>query len=300
MDSRRVLTAGLFNFSLAVIAGLFGITQTMGDALGFDPFERSFWLDLLNRSEPLRTLVMTHQIVAVIGGSILLDPAWYRHGPGPHHPSRIWLPPRSDRDRLPPPPRPADPDRRHHSSQAGAGRDPRQRPNPRALRLVGAEAAKPCPGRRQGRPCRRPASQREGSRRDPHLARLADRARRHHMAFRLPRLRHLIHRRPGPRFACGNHFVPVSGSSRAAMASRRITGGSDALAGMATDALCARCRQPFRRVRLVASSPQHFACAQDPEHRPDRELLEPRVRYLHAEARRGRRKWLFRSPCARH
>ena len=34
MDSRRVLTAGLFNFSLAVIAGLFGVTQTMGDALG--------------------------------------------------------------------------------------------------------------------------------------------------------------------------------------------------------------------------------------------------------------------------
>ena len=72
MDKRRVVTAGFFNFSLAVIAGLFGISQTMGDALGFDPFERSFWLDLLNRSEPLRTLVLTHQIVAVIGGSILL------------------------------------------------------------------------------------------------------------------------------------------------------------------------------------------------------------------------------------
>ncbi len=72
MDTRRVLTAGLFNFSLAVIAGLFGVTQTMGDALGFDPFERSFWLDLLNRSEPLRTLVLTHQIVAILGGTVLL------------------------------------------------------------------------------------------------------------------------------------------------------------------------------------------------------------------------------------
>jgi putative membrane protein len=72
MDSRRVLTAGLFNFSLAVIAGLFGITQTMGDALGFDPFERQIWADLLARSEPLQSLVMAHQIVAVLGGSVLL------------------------------------------------------------------------------------------------------------------------------------------------------------------------------------------------------------------------------------
>jgi putative membrane protein len=72
MDKRRVVTAGMFNFSLAVIAGLFGISQTMGDALGFDPFERSFWLELLNRSEPLQALVLTHQIVAVIGGSLLL------------------------------------------------------------------------------------------------------------------------------------------------------------------------------------------------------------------------------------
>ena len=72
MDVRRVLTAGFFNFSLAVIAGLFGASQTFGDALGFDPFERSFWLDLLSRSEPLRNLVLAHQIVAVIGGTVLL------------------------------------------------------------------------------------------------------------------------------------------------------------------------------------------------------------------------------------
>ena len=72
MDTRRVLLAGLFNFSLAVIAGLFGVTQTMGDALGFDPFKRSFWLDLLDRSEPLRDLLMAHQIVAAIGGSLVL------------------------------------------------------------------------------------------------------------------------------------------------------------------------------------------------------------------------------------
>ena len=72
MGSRRVATAGLFNFSLAVIAGLFGVTQTFGDVLGFDPFKQQFWLDILNRSEPLRALLLAHQIVAVIGGSILL------------------------------------------------------------------------------------------------------------------------------------------------------------------------------------------------------------------------------------
>ena len=72
MDGRRVLTAGLFNFSLAVIAGLFGVTQTLGDAMGFDPFERQFWIDLLSRSQPLQQLVMAHRIAAFAGGTVLL------------------------------------------------------------------------------------------------------------------------------------------------------------------------------------------------------------------------------------
>lgn len=72
MDNRRVAFAGAFNFSLAVIAGLFGVTQTMGDVIGFDPFRRVFWADLLERSEPLQRLVMAHQIVAFVGGSIML------------------------------------------------------------------------------------------------------------------------------------------------------------------------------------------------------------------------------------
>ena len=72
MDGKRVLTAGLFNFSLAVIAGLFGVTQTMGDALGFDPFERQFWIDLFARSGPLRDLIMAHRVGAIVAGSVLL------------------------------------------------------------------------------------------------------------------------------------------------------------------------------------------------------------------------------------
>ncbi len=72
MDTRRVATAGLFNFSLAVVAALFGLTQTFGDALGFDPFRRSFWIALADRSGPLRDLVIAHQFIAFIGGALTL------------------------------------------------------------------------------------------------------------------------------------------------------------------------------------------------------------------------------------
>jgi putative membrane protein len=72
MDGKRVLTAGLFNFSLALIAGLFGLSQTMGDALGFDPFEREFWIDQFARSGQLSGLIMAHRIGAAVAGTILL------------------------------------------------------------------------------------------------------------------------------------------------------------------------------------------------------------------------------------
>ena len=73
MDKRRVAIAGLFNFSLAVVAGLFGITQTFGDVLGFDPFKRSFWILVAERSGPLRELILAHQFIAVIGGALVLS-----------------------------------------------------------------------------------------------------------------------------------------------------------------------------------------------------------------------------------
>ena len=52
MGPKRLILAGTFNFSLAVFAGLFGLTQTFGDVLGFDPFSRRFWLNLLERRRP--------------------------------------------------------------------------------------------------------------------------------------------------------------------------------------------------------------------------------------------------------
>ena len=68
MNLRRLLTAGVFNFSLAIFAGLFGVTQTFGDVLGFDPFERAFWESALQRAGPLADYVQTHRFGAAIAG----------------------------------------------------------------------------------------------------------------------------------------------------------------------------------------------------------------------------------------
>lgn len=72
MDNRRLLVAGLFNFSLAVLAGLFGVTQTFGDLIGFDPFSRRFWGQALALSDPLRQLIMAHAVLAAFGGVVVL------------------------------------------------------------------------------------------------------------------------------------------------------------------------------------------------------------------------------------
>src|SRR5688572_3369721 len=53
MDLKRVLLEGLFNFSLAVLGGLVGLTQTYGDTLGFDPFRRRFWEGLFGPGTPI-------------------------------------------------------------------------------------------------------------------------------------------------------------------------------------------------------------------------------------------------------
>ena len=72
MDSRRIAIAGFFNFSLAVIAALFGASQTMGDVIGFDPFSRAFWLRAFASTGPLRDFIIAHQIFAALGGTIVL------------------------------------------------------------------------------------------------------------------------------------------------------------------------------------------------------------------------------------
>ncbi|HEY0164265.1 MAG TPA: PH domain-containing protein [Sphingomicrobium sp.] len=72
MDSRRLILAGLFNFSLALFAGLVGATQTFGDALGIDPLSRAFWLSMLSAGDPIADYVLAHRVVAALGGAALL------------------------------------------------------------------------------------------------------------------------------------------------------------------------------------------------------------------------------------
>ena len=72
MAPPRVLLAGVFNFSLALFAGLIGATQTFGDAFGFDPLNRSFWTGLLSAGDPLADYILEHRVAAGIAGAVLL------------------------------------------------------------------------------------------------------------------------------------------------------------------------------------------------------------------------------------
>ena len=72
MDLKRLLIAGVFNFSLAVFAGLLGVTQTFGDALGFDPLSEKFWRNVLAASAPLQEFALAHRAIVVAAGSVLL------------------------------------------------------------------------------------------------------------------------------------------------------------------------------------------------------------------------------------
>lgn len=72
MDLKRVLLAGVFNFSLAVIGGLVGLTQTVGQTAGFDPFEEDFWKSLFAPGTPIGDYVMQHQVATFIAGALVL------------------------------------------------------------------------------------------------------------------------------------------------------------------------------------------------------------------------------------
>jgi putative membrane protein len=68
----RLIHAGNFNYSLAVLAGLFGLSQTFGDALGFDPLSEQFWRDLLSAGDPVAQYAAQHRLAAVVAGLLLL------------------------------------------------------------------------------------------------------------------------------------------------------------------------------------------------------------------------------------
>lgn len=72
MDSKRVLLAGVFNFSLAVVGALIGASQTFGDVIGFDPFDEAFWGTILARDTPLAAYARAHQMVVIVLGALTL------------------------------------------------------------------------------------------------------------------------------------------------------------------------------------------------------------------------------------
>ncbi|HEX6217680.1 MAG TPA: PH domain-containing protein [Sphingomicrobium sp.] len=72
MPMPRLILAGLFNFSLAIFAGLFGLSQTAGDVIGFDPLSRRFWRDLLDAGSPIAAYILAHQVITIVAGLIVL------------------------------------------------------------------------------------------------------------------------------------------------------------------------------------------------------------------------------------
>lgn len=72
MDIKRLLLAGVFNFSLAVFAVLFGASQTFGDVIGLDPFSRSFWRSVLSASAPVQQFILANQAITAIAGLLSL------------------------------------------------------------------------------------------------------------------------------------------------------------------------------------------------------------------------------------
>lgn len=72
MNLKRVLTAGLFNFSLAMFAALFAVFQYLDDLLPFDPFEPDTWWAYIDPNNPYVAYASGHRIAAIIGGVMLV------------------------------------------------------------------------------------------------------------------------------------------------------------------------------------------------------------------------------------
>lgn len=71
MTPRRLVIAGLFNFSLAVLGLLFGSIQTFDNFLPFNPFDFDFWREMA-RGTRLESWILLHRWIAAIGSVIVL------------------------------------------------------------------------------------------------------------------------------------------------------------------------------------------------------------------------------------
>lgn len=71
MTPKRLLIAGLFNFSLAVLGVLFGLLQTFDNFLPSTPFDFDFWREIA-RGTQLESWVLLHRWIAVLGSVVVL------------------------------------------------------------------------------------------------------------------------------------------------------------------------------------------------------------------------------------
>lgn len=69
MSVPRLVVAGIFNFSLAIFAVLFGALSQLDDLLPFDPFDFDLYVDLA-RSLGLEQWVLAHRWLSFVGGGI--------------------------------------------------------------------------------------------------------------------------------------------------------------------------------------------------------------------------------------
>ncbi len=69
MTPARLIVAGIFNFSLAIFAVLFGALQYLDNVIDFNPFDVDLYRDLA-RSLGLESWVLAHRWVSIIGGII--------------------------------------------------------------------------------------------------------------------------------------------------------------------------------------------------------------------------------------
>ncbi|MEQ1510295.1 MAG: PH domain-containing protein [Sphingopyxis sp.] len=67
MTPKRLVIAGLFNFSLAIVGILLGALNTFDNFMPIKPFTYDFWLDLV-RGTALESWVMAHRWLAIVGG----------------------------------------------------------------------------------------------------------------------------------------------------------------------------------------------------------------------------------------
>ncbi|QIK78497.1 PH domain-containing protein [Sphingomonas piscis] len=72
MSFRRLLLAGLFNFSLALFAALAGAFNTFDGVLNFNPFNPRFWVSYARDLGPVADLLLAHQMAAALAGLLLV------------------------------------------------------------------------------------------------------------------------------------------------------------------------------------------------------------------------------------